>query len=271
MFDHHTHIGLYYKTYYDFHDVFLALKNNGVAQTTTAYLTPRFNDEKNALDFFYAVQEELKEAKAFAEKIGLKVNFLYWADPLVLKNIKLEKIWGIKEMVVSRASTTAGSGTTTAKYFGIALHPIIHAWTKDFPEILTDIFRFAQNQNIPIFLHTGVSENDEPLQFEKWFSAFPEVKVRLAHCKDSKAIIKLFTKYENLTGDTAFCPKDSLDAICRAGFENRMFFGTDFPITHWFEHRDEENILADEKILTESYAKTVKKGKSSQKIISFFD
>ena len=80
----------------------------------------------------------------------------------------------------------------------------------------------------------------------------------VAHCKDSAPIIELFSKYKNLYGDTAFCPKDSFDAICKAGFEDRMFYGTDFPVTHWYEHCGEKKISADLNSLTESYARTLK-------------
>ena len=37
-----------------------------------------------------------------------------------------------------------------------------------------------------------------------------------------------------------------------------MFFGTDFPISHWYQHYGEENFPADEQVLTESYRKTLK-------------
>lgn len=124
--------------------------------------------------------------------------------------------------------------------------------------MLAEIFSFAEKQNLPIYIHTGVSEHDEPMQFEKWIRDFQKVKVDLAHCKDPKPIIELFSKYKNLVGDTAFCPLDSYKAICDAGFKDRMFFGTDFPITHWYEHLGEENFPTDEKSLTESYAKTLR-------------
>ena len=88
-------------------------------------------------------------------------------------------------------------------------------------------------------------------------AAFPEVKVHLAHCKDPEPIIQLFSKYKNLVGDTAFCPQDSYEAICKAGFKDRMFFGTDFPISHWYEHHGEKDFPTDEKNLTESYKKTL--------------
>lgn len=243
MHDIHTHIGQFRNTYYDFHDVFNSLKNNGIAETTLAYLTPKIEDKKAAVEFYYAVIEELKEAESFAEKIGLKVNILYWADPLVLMSKNLDLIF------------------SEFAYKGIALHPVIHNWTKDFPDLLSEIFRFADNHKTEIYIHTGVSECDEPLQFEKWFIEFPEVKVHLAHCKATDAVIELFSKYKNLVGDTAFCPKDSYDAICKAGFKDRMFFGTDFPISHWYEHYGEKNISADETSLTKNYKNILKSNK----------
>lgn len=78
--------------------------------------------------------------------------------------------------------------------------------------------------------------------------------VRLAHCKEAEAIIRLFSKYKNLTGDTAFCPADSYHAICDAGFQNRMYFGNDFPITHWWQKREQTPKIISEQELTEHYA-----------------
>ena len=59
MKDWHVHIGQYFEEYYDYHDVFSVLKNTGINEIVLAYLTPRFIDKKNAVDFFHAVEEEL--------------------------------------------------------------------------------------------------------------------------------------------------------------------------------------------------------------------
>lgn len=219
MHDYHTHIGQFNEVYYDYHDVLRTLKNNGITEATLAYLTPRFDNENYAKDFYFAVRDELKDVRSFANRINIKINILYWADPLVLKSISLDKIF------------------SDFNYSGIALHPGVHSWTKDFSDLLSLIFCFAKDKNIPLFIHTGVSEYDNPLQFEKWFANFPTVSVQLAHCKDSKPIIELFSKYKNLTGDTAFCPADSYKAICAAGFKHRMYFGSDFPITHYYHNK----------------------------------
>ncbi len=240
MHDYHVHIGQFNEIYYDYHDVFFAVKENGISEITLAYLTPKFNDEKCAVDFYHAVVEELKQAKQYANKIGLIINILHWAEPLLFSaRISLNKIF------------------ENFEYKGIALHPVLHDWSKSHADKLTEIFKFADFHNLPIYIHTGCSECDQPLQFEKWFKDFPKVEVHLAHCKDPKAIISLFSKYKNIYGDTAFCPSDSYNAICEAGFKDRMFYGTDFPITHYYEQINNKNRNNDKKILTTHYAKLI--------------
>ena len=244
MHDIHTHIGQFYQTKYDFHNIFMALKNNGITETTFAYLTPLFTDSAPAIEFYNAMTQETKAALDFAKKIDLKVNPLYWIDPMVLfGGITLESI------------------LNDLDYKGLVVHPFLNDWNPSDEKranLLTQIFQFAKNNTYEIYFHTGCSERDNPLLFEKWFADFPEVTVHLAHCKDSAPIIELFSKYKNLVGDTAFCPQDSYEAICNAGFKDRMFFGTDFPISHWYQHCGEENFPADEEVLTESYRKTLK-------------
>lgn len=235
MTDWHTHSGQYFDSYYDFHDVFDVLKKNGIDETVYAYLTPKFDNKDVAVSFFHSVEEELKLAREYACSIGLKVNFLYWADPLVLNSISLETIF------------------SNFQYFGIALHPVLHNWSCDFSDFLTEIFLFARKENIPVFLHTGVSENDEPLQFEKWFTDFPDVEVHLAHCKATDSIIFLFSKYKNLFGDSAFCPCDSYEKICEAGFKDRILFGSDFPITHYYA----THVYGEKITIEENYRRTL--------------
>ena len=214
MYDIHTHIGPYYKAYYDFKNVFSALKNNRIERILCAYLTPKFSDKKDAVEYYKSVLEELKRAHNYAKEIELKVDFLHWADPLLFAaKISLSQIFGDFINVVGE------------NYSGIALHPGLHNWTSEYYLELTKIFEFAKETQVPLFIHSGVSDYDNPLQFEKWFAAFPEVKVHLAHCKDPEPIIQLFSKYNNLVGDTAFCPQDSYEAICEAGLKKRMFFG----------------------------------------------
>ena len=155
MHDIHTHIGQFYQTKYDFHNIFMALKNNGITETTFAYLTPLFTESKPAIEFYKAMTEETKEAVDFAKEIGLKVNPLYWIDPMVLfGGITLDSI--MKDL----------------DYKGLVVHPFLNDWNpsdKKHSDLLTLVFQFAKNNTYEIYFHTGCSERDNPLIFEKWF------------------------------------------------------------------------------------------------------
>ncbi len=109
-------------------------------------------------------------------------------------------------------------------------------------------------------IHTGVDEVDSPARFETYFAHHPSATFVLAHCRDADEIIRLFGAYDNLLGDVAFCPAENYNAICRAGFSERMLWGTDFPVTHWTERKNDE-ISAD--ILAENYKATLKRFKSA--------
>ena len=170
MHDIHTHIGQFYQTKYDFHNIFMALKNNGITETTFAYLTPLFTESNPAIDFYNAMTQETKAALDFAKKIDLKVNPLYWIDPMVLfGGITLESIMNDLD------------------YKGLVVHPFLNDWNpadEKRSNLLTQIFEFAEKKNNEIYFHTGCSPTDNPLNFEKWFVEYPQVKVHLAHCND---------------------------------------------------------------------------------------
>ena len=235
IIDHHTHIGTFYNTCYDYKTVFTALKKCNVSEITCAHLTPKFESSQNAVHFYNETLTTLQNAKTFSKSLGFTVHFLAWLDPLVLECISLEKI------------------CSDFSYSGFALHPMLHEWAGVYEKLLTLIFNYADKNALGIFLHTGVSFADNPTRFEKWFRTFPNVSVRLAHCKDAATIIPLFEKYKNLSGDTAFCPHDSFDAICNAGFRSRMYFGTDFPITHWWQKQHDTAPRVSESELVENY------------------
>lgn len=147
--DAHTHIGHFYQTHYEYQAVFGALASNGIREITCAYLTPKFDDAVVAGEFYTAVLQELKSAQLYAHNLNVTVHFLAWLDPLVIKKFSLEKIWNDFD------------------YAGFALHPVLHNWHGTEAAALTRIFRFAQKNNIHLYIHTGVSENDHPMLFER--------------------------------------------------------------------------------------------------------
>ncbi len=243
VFDCHVHFGQYYDLYYRPSLVVKALYRNGVRRawvsSTTACIAPDSFEEAQYLSRH--IDDEVEEALAEAGKCGMLLVPLYWAVPKRYDN--LDKVDGFV-------------------YAGFKIHPKIGEWDgKIGNKLLHDICTCAARKKFPILIHTGVDTIDSPSRFETYFANFPDVTFVLAHCQTAREVIHLFEKYDNLLGDTAFCPLDNYEQIYRAGFGSRMLWGTDFPITHWYHGIRDKISLS---ILTENYKNTLVHFKSSK-------
>ncbi len=240
-FDCHVHFGQYHHLYYQPSLVVKALHKSGVRRawvsSTTACIAPDSHEEAQYLSCH--IDEEMQEALEEANGLKMTLVPLYWAVPERYCN--LDKVDG-------------------SLYAGFKIHPKIGEWGgKTGNHLLHEICDCASRNRFPILLHTGVDAVDSPSRFERSFAAFPNVTFVLAHCRNAVEIVRLFGKYENLLGDTAFCPAESYREICRAGFQPRMLWGTDFPIPHWYERTDDAVTLS---VLTKNYRKILHRFKS---------
>ena len=213
--DSHVHIGKFHEEYYGFDTVFDIVFNSGSVDKIVYSSTSSCSDDVK-YDF---VQNEIEAAlKKYPADIAVP---LFWMIPdYINQGIKAET--AMKEL----------------NYGGFKLHPLGNNWnfendTKQC-EILHEVFDYADKHQMRILIHTGESGVDSPGRFKHFFGEYKNVKIILAHCRPANETIKLMQKYSNVFGDTAFVPKEKIDEIENAGFAERLIFGTDFPITHYF-------------------------------------
>lgn len=237
MIDYHIHFGSYNSDVrYESIQVFSALKTNHVSECWCAFLTPKLECASDSLDFYFYSLKEQEKARKESLSMNLLCNFLFWIDPLLLSKERIESLYGL------------------FPYKGIAIHPF-HNWSN---KTLNEVCMFASFNRIPLFIHTGTSEYEHPSRFVHLIDNYKSILFHLAHCKEPEPIIKIFEKNTNVCGDVAFCSKESYREICQRGFRERMRFGTDFPITHWYEQeRKQKHYSTDE--LANSYKKTIEK------------
>ena len=86
---------------------------------------------------------------------------------------------------------------------------------------------------ILLLIHCGYDDFENPKLFEAYIAKYQNAKVQLAHCKPAEDTIYMLQKYPNTVCDTAFVSEDVIEQIIKAGFKNRILYGTDFPISHW--------------------------------------
>lgn len=242
--DYHVHCGQFRDKYYSPDTILCALHKNGVKKVWISSTTSciQWKNSKEKEDLLWFIEKEIEEACELGRKYEIDVLPLYWVIPQ--RHFEGDTI----------AKVMDGS-----LYCGFKVQPIFSAWSEADPaadQLFDEICCYAAQKSLPILIHTGEDSNVRPRRFERFFKKYPNVHFVLAHCKQASEIIKVFKQYPNTCGDTAFCPADNYQEICRAGFADRMQMGTDFPITNWFAHMGELG-NADAELLTEEYRQTL--------------
>lgn len=217
-FDAHVHFGQFEDVYYPPHTVIEALVACNVTgaylSSTTSCMAWNNMDEKEVI--ITHIKDEFEEASQCAKKLNFKLYPVYWIIP--------------KRHFENDTFSNIFSETP---YQGLKIHPRAHDWNLNNEKIccLMDCAcQFAQKRKIPIFIHTGYCEFEHPEKFEKWYKNYSSVTFVLLHCKKTDSVKALFKKYNNVLGDISFCATDMVDELINAGFAERLYFGSDFPI-----------------------------------------
>ena len=233
--DYHVHFGQWSNGYYSAASIFDSVKASGVEEiwvsstSSCKYCKESLDvisknlDSSNfptALELYSFIKNEVLDAMEYGKKIGLRAVPLYWVIPEVhfstSANISIEK--AMKEV----------------PYKGFKLHPRGNHWDlsdeKTF-ELAESVFSYANENKLPILIHCGYDDFENPKLFEKFIAKSPNAKVQLAHCKPLEDTLYMLKKYPNTSCDTAFVSEDVQNQIIAAGFGNRIRYGSDFPIT----------------------------------------
>ena len=231
MTDYHVHIGQYHAVYYYADRVFSALKVAGVDEAWFSSTTSCLYCEERAL--YEGVRGEVQDALKAAAEIGIKAHPLYWVVPAV----HFAKAVTIKQAMAETA------------YGGFKIHPSAQKWDLQDARTMAlaeEIFSYAEAHEKRILIHCGDDEFEKPALFEPLIACHPRVTVQLAHCRPLKETLEMLKKYPNTVCDSAFASEETLLAIREAGFADRIRFGKDFPITHYFSERPDHDPTTDE-------------------------
>ena len=218
MTDHHIHIGQFNEVYYDSHSVFEAISKSaekyGISEVHYSSTSScRYDVE------LFRIEEEIKWAQKFNSSI-LKVRPYFWLTPNYVNDFfSIEK------------------ALDKFNYCGIKIHPVSHRWdfrNKKHKELFEKVFLIAEERGLSILMHSGQEKNCNPVRFEKFIDKFSGLSFILAHSSPLNAIKTLMTKYDNVFCDVAFCSKEHIERILNVIPFERILFGTDFPVTHYW-------------------------------------
>jgi len=238
MTDNHIHFGQFKDVYYDpfeITDTVFSLGITGMSFSTTS------SCKEGVL--YTEIENEIRDFLSQISYSAETIRAYFWYIPDYIKqNIAIE------------------SAFNEIPYKGIKIHPLAHKW--DFKNALHlnalySLFSYASENNLPVLIHTGYSDVDSADRFERFIKEFGNVKCILAHCRPLDITIKMLSKYKNAYCDTAFVSEEEIMNIVSAGFKNKIIYGSDFPITHFFRTKHPQPGENSEISLRQKYAEDI--------------
>ena len=229
-FDTHVHFGQFEDVYYSPHTVIetLAAHNVKGAYLSSTTSCMAWNDENEKEIIITHIKDEFEEAIQCAKKLKFKLYPVYWIIPK--RHFENDTFFDI---------------FSETPYQGLKIHPRAHDWNlknEKICDLMDCACQFAKSRKIPIFIHTGYCEFELPEKFEEWYKNYPSVTFVLLHCKKTDSVRALFEKYANVLGDISFCTADMVDELVKAGFSERLYFGSDFPIMDYLYGKRDNGI-----------------------------
>lgn len=117
--------------------------------------------------------------------------------------------------------------------YGIKVHGYANNWNLRH-DGLKNVFRIADRKKLPVILHTGGSPESDAGVYAKLCQEFRKVMVVLAHGRPIHQAIQVMINNPNVYIDTAFMALHDIRSVVESVGNNRILFGTDFPLDSYF-------------------------------------
>ena len=105
---------------------------------------------------------------------------------------------------------------------------------------IEQVCSIAEKNRLPLMIHTGADESCHCERFRPFIKNHPKLIFVLCHARPSEEAFSMMREFSNLWIDTAFLPFNDWAANISKDIEDRIMFGTDFPVNRWFPHLGNE-------------------------------
>ena len=116
-------------------------------------------------------------------------------------------------------------------YCALKIHPEAINFTN---KEIEDVCLMAIELKLPLYIHTGGNPNCHSSRFERVIDRYPQLLFILCHGRPFDETKNLMDKYKNVWVDTAFLSIEKIRSLVFHGYEDRIIFGSDYPINRWF-------------------------------------
>ena len=200
--DCHIHFGQFRDGYFSVSQLVSQIQSLGIARACV--MPTGFYSKKEFFECLSALQSLPQE----------RFDSFLWLSPRILRWMPVENIFKLHN------------------FKAIKIHGVAHPDWFAFPEKINEVCAFAGEKHVPLMFHTG-KETPASL-FAHYCQQNPHTTFILAHGNPIEETISILSKYSNVYVDTAFLPFQNIKIICENGLENKILFGTDYPITTYF-------------------------------------
>lgn len=231
MIDYHVHIGQFNEIYYDAHEIFSLIDS---LQQTTRINCVRFSSTSSCRDDVELkyIEEEIEYALSFNSQ-SLQVQPYFWIVPKYAE----------QEINLKNA-------LETFDYCGIKIHPAGQTWDLNnlcHRDYLNQAFFWADENKKYVLIHCGPQKCDIPSRFENFYNEYKNAKIILAHSNPIKDTAEMLNKYENVFCDVSCVSNRKIKKLKSIVNNKKILFGSDFPITHYFDtHLFNKNLSLEE-------------------------
>jgi len=146
----------------------------------------------------------------------------------------------------------------TVPFRGIKIHGFADPWDPTGPP-LRQVFEAAAARGLPLFMHTGGKPESDAGAYAELCGQFKDLTVVLAHGRPIDQAIGVLIDNPNVYVDTAFMPLDHIAQLRQYASDERILFGTDFPIDTFYYPDQPANALYQERVeaLVETFGEKV--------------
>lgn len=115
-------------------------------------------------------------------------------------------------------------------YEGVKLHGQETPWLTVYEKELESILTTAEEQEMPVMLHTGLGNEARSLGYLPHILRHASVKFNLAHGKPTDDVVRCLQTADQTFVDVSCMGEEGIDRVIRAGYADRLLWGTDFPV-----------------------------------------
>ncbi|MCQ2214840.1 MAG: amidohydrolase family protein [Bacteroidales bacterium] len=203
--DAHVHVGQFRELYTSPNDIvnfFESLCVDKYAVSSTSTCMP--SEKANPI-------EEMKELS------GLAGNKL------------VPVLWVVRRMLAN--STLKESVECGVNWRCLKIHGYFEQWEEDEIEYVIDV---ARELRLPLLFHTGGRPESDSESYLDIIKRNQDVTCIIAHSRPIDQALKVLEECPNCYADTAFTPAECISELIINGFEDRVLFGTDYPLHDYF-------------------------------------